>query len=113
MSRGGPICPEAGQYVPRRAYISRGGHACPEVSLSVPRRAYLSQAEPVSRRAYMSRGGPIYPEPALFICPEAVLSARADFLQILSRSVVAHQFGEPHQILLPGYEPRDSFTPQG
>ncbi|KAJ1476499.1 hypothetical protein T484DRAFT_1907830, partial [Baffinella frigidus] len=47
LSRGGPVCPEAGLFVPRRACRSRGGLVCPEAGLSVPRRAYLSRGGPV------------------------------------------------------------------
>ena len=34
------ICPEAGLYVPRRAFLSRGGPICPEAGLPVPKRDY-------------------------------------------------------------------------
>ena len=70
LSRGGPICPEAGLsvprrvYVPWRAYLSRGGPFCPEAGLSAPRRACLSLGGPIcalSDDTDCSRGGFIYP----------------------------------------------------
>ena len=39
----GPICPEAGLHIPRRAYLSRGGPIYPEAGLFIPRRTYLTQ----------------------------------------------------------------------
>ena len=42
--------------VPRRAYLSRGGPICPEAGLSAPRRAYLSQGGPVIPKAGLSQG---------------------------------------------------------
>jgi len=59
MFPGGPIYPEVGMYVPRRAYLSRGGPICPKLSLS--------------------RGGPIYPEAGLSI-------PRRPFLSVPRRS---------------------------
>jgi len=69
MSRGGPVCPEAGLSVPggpvypeaglsvpRRAYLSPPGPVCPEAGLSVPRRSYIVGA-PVG----VERGGRVGP----------------------------------------------------
>ena len=69
-SRGGPIRPEGGASVSRRAYLSRGLPILPKAGLSVQRRAYLFRGGPICpeaglsipRRAYLFRGGPIYPE---------------------------------------------------
>ncbi|KAJ1470919.1 hypothetical protein T484DRAFT_3566487 [Baffinella frigidus] len=51
-----------------RAYLSRGGPICPEAGLSVPRRPIRSEAGlSVLRRASLFRGGPVHPEVGLSI----------------------------------------------
>ena len=54
-SRGGPLYPVAGAFVPRWARPFRGGLVRPEAGLCIPRRA----------RPF--RGGPVCPEAGLFV----------------------------------------------
>jgi len=71
VSPGGPVCPEAGLFVPRRAYLSRGGPIGPEAGLC------KKEAGPsVPRRASRSLGGLVYPEVELMVPRRACVKKR-------------------------------------